>query len=133
VTLTVRQMRVNQRIAQAALRLVAAHTARHDGGLTGGDLADGALDSSRLWNGLRAYSATQAAPVSPTVTTPRRPPARPGRVTLSAEQAFVNRRIAVEALRRVDELADRLARGLTGADFRDGSLTAADLAPGARP
>ena len=36
-------------------------------------------------------------------------------------------------MRRVNELADRLARGLTGADVRDGSLTAADLAPEARP
>ncbi|MDX6554995.1 MAG: hypothetical protein QOD86_1190 [Miltoncostaeaceae bacterium] len=133
VTLTVRQMRVNQRIARAALRLVDALTDRLDGGLTGGDLADATVESSQLWNGLRAFSATQAAPVPPTVTTPRRSRARQGRVTLSAEQAFVNRRIAVEALRRVDELADRLARGLTGADFRDGSLTVLDLAPGVRP
>jgi hypothetical protein len=133
VTVSVRQMRVNQRIAQAALRLVDALRARLDGGLTGGDLADEAVGSGQLWNGLRVFAATQSAPVAPTVTKPRRPPARQGRVTLTAEQALVNRRIALEALRRANELADRLGRGLTGADIRDGSLTVLDLAPEARP
>jgi hypothetical protein len=133
VALSAAQMRVNQRIAQAALRRVNALSARLRGGLTGGDLADGAVGAGQLWAGLSPRTATQAAPVPPTVTTLGRPAAAPGRVALSARQALINRRIALAALRRATALADRLARGLTGADVRDGSLTVHDLAPEVRP
>ncbi len=133
LALTAAQMRINQRIAQAALRRAGALAARLDGGLTGGDVADGAVGAPQLWSGLVADFATAAAPVPATVTAIPAPPRTRDRVTLSAAQARINRRIAIEAMRRVNELADRLARGLTGADVRDGSLTAADLAPEARP
>jgi hypothetical protein len=54
---------------------------------------------------------------------------RGGRVELSAAQLLINRRVAQAALRRADALARRLERGLTGADFRPGSITAVDLEP----
>ena len=133
VALTARQLRVNQRIAQAALRRVDALTARFDGGLTGGDVADGAIGRGQLWDRLVADSATSAPPVPATVTSIAPPPRTRDRVALSASQARINRRITLEAMRRVNALADRLARGLTGADIRDGSLTAADLATAIRP
>ncbi len=50
------------------------------------------------------------------------------RVTLSTRQLRINQRISAAAVRRANALQDRLAAGLTGDDFRDGTLGAQDLA-----
>ena len=53
-------------------------------------------------------------------------------MTVSVKQLQINQRISQAAVRRVNQLVDRLMRGLTGEDFRDGTIGAADLTPGLR-
>ena len=135
VRLTAEQLLVNQRIGQAAVRRANALAERLNGGLTGGDIQDGAIDQRKLISLLRV---TRAAPspapaASRTVIPPRRPGAGPARVRLSVGQLRVNQRVFVAAVRRANALVRRLEAGITGAQIRDGSLTAADLAPGVAP
>ena len=56
-------------------------------------------------------------------------PARQGcqNVKATAAQAAINSKIAVTAVRRMNALRTELAKGLTGDNFVDGSITAADL------
>ena len=133
VSLSAAQLLINQRISQAAVRRVDALIDRLNAGLTGGDLVDGALGAGALWTGLRARTVTTAAPVPRSRTVIRERDGEGERVSVSVAQLRINQRISQAAVRRVNALADRLQRGLTGAEFRDGSLTVADLAPGARP
>jgi hypothetical protein len=71
------------------------------------------------------------APAAPPTVTRLAPAGRrPGHVTLSAEQLLIGQHIAQAAVRRLNALTDRLAAGLTAADFQPASLTADDLAPG---
>jgi hypothetical protein len=127
---TARQLLVDQRIAQAALRRATALAARLDAGLTGADVRDGAIGTAELAAGLEidgaAPSAVPARPAPPSsggkVRTARRP------IRASAAQLLVNRRVAQAALRRVNAVRERFALGLTGADFRPGSIGAEDLA-----
>jgi hypothetical protein len=49
-------------------------------------------------------------------------------VTVSAEQVIVNQRVSQVALRRANAIVRVLGRGLTGAQFRDGSISAVGLA-----
>jgi hypothetical protein len=133
VALSAAQLLINQRISQAAVRRVDALIARIRDGLTGGDLVDGAMGPEALWTGLKARSSTPATPVARSKTVIGRREAGGGKVRVSVAQLRINQRISQAAVRRVNALIARLQRGLTGADFRDGSLTAADLAPGARP
>jgi hypothetical protein len=134
VALSARQLLVGQRIAQAALRRVDALADRLDAGLTGGDLRDGAVTAAKLAPGLGLVSAHPVADPPPaTRTAPAMPLRRgDGRVAPTVAQLRVNRRIAQAALRRADALTRRLERGLTGADFRPGSITAIDLDPSLR-
>jgi len=133
VALTAQQLLINQRISQAAVRRVNALTIRLDGGLTGGDLVDGSIGSGKLLNGLRIATATAATPVAKSRTMLGARQGRGGTVTVSVRQLQINQRISQAAVRRVNQLVDRLARGLSGADFKDGTLTVADLANEARP
>ncbi len=75
IRVSARQLLVNQRISQAAVRRANALAARLEGGLTGGDLREGAVAAIKLAPGLRISSArpSGAAP-APSVTTipPRR-------------------------------------------------------------
>jgi hypothetical protein len=133
VTLSAAQLLINQRISQAAVRRVDALIDRIDAGLTGGDLADGAMAAGALWTGLKARSSTPATPVARSKTVIGRREGGGGKVRVSVAQLRINQRISQAAVRRVNALIARLQRGLTGAEFKDGSLTAADLGPGARP
>ncbi len=54
-------------------------------------------------------------------------------MTVSVRQLQINQRISQAAVRRVNELVDQLARGLSGANFKDGTLSVADLAAEAKP
>jgi hypothetical protein len=134
VVLSARQLLVGQRIAQAALRRVAALERRLDAGLTGGDLRDGAVTAAKLAPGLGLVSARPVTDPPPATRTAPAAPLRhrAGRLELSAAQLTVNRRIAQAAVRRANALTRRLERGLTGADFQPGSITAADLEPSLR-
>ncbi len=133
VTLTVRQLRINQRISQAAVRRSNALLARLDRGLTGGDVVDGSITAGKLVPGIVIQRATAAgAQPRKTVTTLPTSRNKNVRITVSARQLRINQRISQAAVRRSNELIDRLERGLTADDFQKGSLTAFDLAPGLR-
>jgi len=129
VTLSARQLLINQRIAQTAVRRANGLEARLDAGLTGGDVRDGAISAAKLAPGLHVSPAGAASPEAPTVTRLAPPARRAARVALSAEQLVIGQRIAQAAVERLNALADRLAAGLTGTDFKPASLTADDPAP----
>jgi hypothetical protein len=126
------QLRINQRIYQAAIRRADALEARLGGKLTAGDLAAGALSQEKLAARLRVLAATPATTEparSRTEIAPRQPgPA--GEVVLTAAQLQINQRIAQAAVRRSNALLARLKAGLTGEAFADGSITARNLASG---
>jgi hypothetical protein len=133
VALSAQQLLINQRISQAAVRRVNALTERLAGNLTGGDLVDGSIGRGKLLNGLVIASATPGTPVAKSRTVLGERQNAGGTVTVSVRQLQINQRISQAAVRRVNALVDQLARGLTGANFKDGSLTVADLAAEARP
>jgi hypothetical protein len=134
VKLEAGQLLINQRISQAAVRRVNALAARLDAGLTGGDLVDGAVTGAKLGRNLVVTAAPAGAPVPASRTIlGGKGGGGGGKVTVSVKQLQINQRISQAAVRRVNELADRLMRGLSGKDFRDGTIGAADLAPGLRP
>jgi hypothetical protein len=126
---TPRQLLVNQRISQAALRRAVALERRLSGGLTGGDLREGAVTASKLAPGLSVTGAGLGGPGAPPSTTrlPRNP-RRGAAVRASEGQLVVNQRIAQAAVRRVNRLAALIGGGLTGAQFREGSIGADALA-----
>jgi hypothetical protein len=118
VALSVRQLRINQRIAQAALRRVRALEARVAGRRVP-RRPRGAADRVRLTRGqlivnqrisqaaLRRVAALEARLEG------RRPPARapqaaPSRIRLTAGQLLIDQRIAQAALRRVAALEEGL-------------------------
>ncbi len=134
VRLSARQLAVNQRIAQAAVRRVAAVQGWLDGGLTTGDLRDGGLGRSDFTGAVSLAGA--GAPIANGLASPRPlaeppPPARRGApVAVTRRQLLVNQRISQAALRRALALERRLTGGLTGGDLRPGAVTASKLAPG---
>jgi len=133
ITLTRRQLLINQRISQAAIRRERAIRRRLDEGLTAADIRDGSLGRSVFGAGVSIVGAeTAAAPGSGgrPIAVPAAAGGSGGRVTLSARQLLINQRVAQAAVRRVNELTPRLDAGLTGEDVQDGAVTAAKLAPG---
>jgi hypothetical protein len=54
---------------------------------------------------------------------------RHGRVALTDRQVLINQRISQAAVRRANGLVALARGGLTGAQFRDGSIGAAGIAP----
>ena len=115
------------------MRRVNALAARLSGNLTGGDLVDGAIGRGKLLNGLVIRTATAPAPVAKSQTVLAEREGEGGTVTVSVRQLQINQRISQAAVRRVNELVDQLARGLSGANFKDGTLSVADLAAEAKP
>jgi hypothetical protein len=132
VRLTAAQLLINQRIGQAAVRRANGLAARLAEGLTGGDIRDGQLTQAKLADRLQvtAAPATPAPAPSRTVVPPRQAPPDPGAVRLTPAQLRINQRVYQAAVRRANALVARLEAGITGAEIRDGSLTAADLAAG---
>ena len=129
VTLSARQLLINQRIYQAALRRADGIENRLDGGLTGGDIRAGQVTQGKLYDRLQIVSALAAPepPASETVIPGRRQPGSPGDVTLSVTQLRINQRIAQAGVRDSNALIRRLETGLSGSDLRPETLTAADL------
>jgi hypothetical protein len=135
ITLTTRQLLINQRISQAAIRRLNALKGRMDAGLTGGDVDDRTVPQPAFVAGLRVLAAPAPASPPPASTT-RIAPAKPGdpaSVTLTTAQLLINQRISQAAVRRANELMARIDDGLLASDVRDGTLTALDLAPGVAP
>ena len=135
VVLSARQLRVSQRISQAAMRRAKALSRRLGRGLTGGDIRRGTITRDVLAPGLAIVAATPVAhPPRPSRTVIPAPRARkPGRFELSPAQLLTNQRIAQAALRRATVLRDELRAGLTAEDFRDRTITAVNLAPALIP
>lgn len=129
VTLSAEQPLINQRIDQAAIRRATGITNRLEAGLTGGDVRAGQVTQGKLYDRLQIISrmATPEPPASETEIPPRRNPADPGSVTLSAGQLRINQRISQAGVRNANALIRRLETGLSGADLRPATLTAADL------
>ena len=92
VTLSQDQLLINQRISQAAVRRANAVQALLAGGLTGGDVVNGALGASKLAPLLRVLSATPGASPAPgsaalAAADQAQPKGNPAAVTLEQEPA----------------------------------------------
>ena len=131
IALTSRQLLINQRIGQAAIRRLNAVEARLNAGLQARDLCGHAVGPDRLGEGITTVPATVSlAPAAPADPAPITDPGRRGRggtVSLTARQLLINQRIYQAALRRARAIDDRLDRGLTGGDIRDGAVTQGKL------
>jgi hypothetical protein len=130
VGLSAAQLRIGQRIGQRAVLHANLLSELFAGGLTGDLISDGTIGAGQLAPGLSVASVGPAPPPGPPpLLAAPAPPRRTGTVTLSAAQLRINQRISQAALRRLDAVAAQLERGLSGSNFRPGSITAADLAP----
>jgi Tol biopolymer transport system component len=129
VTLSARQLLINQRVYQAAIRRADGIEARLAAGLSGGDVRNGQVTQGKLYDRLQILAKVSAPepPASKTVIPGRKQPGSPGDVTLSVTQLTINQRIAQAGVRDANALVRRLETGLSGADLRPGTLTAADL------
>jgi hypothetical protein len=129
LTLSAEQLLINQRIDQAAIRRATGITNRLQAGLTGGDVRAAQVTQGKLYDRLQilAKPATPEPPASTTTIPPRQNPPDPGSVTLTVGQLKINQRISQAGVRNANALIRRLETGLSGADLRAGTLTAADL------
>jgi Tol biopolymer transport system component len=129
LTLSARQLLINQRIDQAAIRRADGISNRLDAGLTGGDIRAGQVTQGKLYDRLQIISRTPATEPRASVTTipGRRTPPDPDDVTLSVAQLRINQRIAQAGVRNANALIRRLETGVSGADLKPATLTAADL------
>jgi Tol biopolymer transport system component len=129
LTLSAAQLLINQRIDQAAIRRATGITNRLDAGLTGGDIKAAQVTQAKLYDRLQILAKTPTAepPSSTTTIPPRQSPPDPGSVTLSVGQLRINQRISQAGVRNANALIRRLETGLSGADLKPATLTAADL------
>jgi subtilisin-like proprotein convertase family protein len=116
------------RDATTLLRRAKGLQARVNGNLTGGDVRDGAISSAQLNRGLILTAATGASGTA-SRTVLAAAPKNPKRMTLGRQLSLANSR-ANQANAVLAQVQARLQSGLTGANFRDGSIGAADIAPG---
>ena len=125
-TLSVTQLRINQRISQAAIRRLNAVEARLNGGLQTRDLCGYSVGPPQLGAGITsAPAAASLAPASPADPAAIVDPGRSGPgdpLTLSATQLLINQRIDQAAIRRATGITNRLEAGLTGGDVRAGQV-----------
>ena len=135
VRLTGRQLLINQRVAQAAIRRLNALTRRLDGRLTGGDLRAGAVTRGKLAPDVRIIRADRTVPRPAPSHAAVRGARAGGAVTLTptVRQLRINQRISQAAVRRANAITDQLRAGLEGRHFADGSIVAADLGADALP
>ncbi len=130
-TLTVGQLRINQRISQAAIRRLNAVEARLNGGLQSRDLCGYSVGPGQLGPGITsAPAAISLAPAAPADPAALVNPGRSGQgdpLTLTAEQLLINQRIDQAAIRRATGITNRLEAGLTGGDVGAGQVTQGKL------
>ncbi|MDX6554996.1 MAG: large repetitive protein [Miltoncostaeaceae bacterium] len=133
VALSAAQLRVNQRIGQAAIRRLNAVEAWLNAGIQGRDLCGGAFGAGKLSGGVAsAGGLTDLA--EPSLPDPRpvvmaKAGEKGSAVRLSAAQLRINQRIYQTAIRRAEALEKRLAGKLTGGDLATGALTQDKLHP----
>ncbi|MCB0873557.1 MAG: hypothetical protein KDC36_09295 [Thermoleophilia bacterium] len=133
ITLSVQQLRINQRIAAGAVRRSNGLRARLVQGLTGGDVKDGTIGAGILRSGTMITGTNLIPQPDASVTVIATPTGtgNPNGFTLSRKQLRVNQRVSQAAVRRSNAIIAHIRAGLNGNDFRDGTLTPADLAAGA--
>lgn len=128
LSLTTTQLRINQKIGQAAVRRANAIDDWLNDGLVNGDLCGGSLVPGDLdpgvsyTQGLLQEIPSQADP-RPLAIPPATP--KPG-VTfqLTTDQLKINQAVYSAAVRRANALKARIEGELTGGDITDGQLTA---------
>jgi Tol biopolymer transport system component len=130
-TLSVSQLKINQRISQAAIRRLNAVEARLNGGLQARDMCGYSIGPPQLGLGITTgTAAVSLAPVAPADPAKIVDPGRSGQgdpLTLSAAQLLINQRIDQAAIRRATGITNRLEAGLTGGDVRAGQVTQGKL------
>jgi len=140
VALSADQLRINQRIGQAAIRRLNAVEAWLDAGIQGRDICGEAIGAAKLAPGITtalAPAVSDTAP-PPSLPAPVLPDPRPldvapagtggGPVRLSVEQLLINQRISQAAIRRAAALERRLAGRLTGGDLAPRTIAQGQLA-----
>lgn len=133
-TLSAVQLRINQRIASRVVRHANALTDRLDRGLSGGDLAPGAITPETLSPTIALTRALAAVAPRPTRTVLPPAQAKPGvTFTLSTAQLRINQRISQAAILRLNALRRRLATGLTASDLRNATIAPSNVRPGSVP
>ena len=128
VRVSVNQLRINQRIAAAAVRRANALEARLNRGLTGGDLRGAVITLGKLEPGIQVLSTLPGVAPPPSLTVLAPLGQSSGRVRITQKQLRINQRISQAAVRRANALFERLGAGLSGADFQDASIATANLA-----
>ena len=123
VVLSAAQLRINQRIGQAAIRRLNAIQKWLDDGIVGRDLCGGTLGPRELGAGL---AQAPGAPPIPATAEPRpldvASAAGDGTITLTPGQLRINQRIYRAALLRARALEKRMSGALTGGDLVDDTL-----------
>ena len=132
VSLSATQLRINQRISQAAITRAAFARNTLTNGITGQQVVDGAVTADKLLPGLRITAAVPVTTPPPESLVFRPGTSGTGTVTLSVEQLMINQRISQAAVLRANWLVERLNGGIRGEDVRAGGLRSEDLAPGLR-
>jgi hypothetical protein len=102
---------------------------RIDDGLTGGDIADGAITPAKLVPGLRFGSIgdgpgqRRVSFSVPKLAKGNIPPA-----TVTEADLIANQRRSQAAIRRLNLLISRVNEGFSAEDFQPGSLAGSDIA-----
>ncbi|WP_217914534.1 proprotein convertase P-domain-containing protein [Miltoncostaea marina] len=132
VTVSTAQLRINQRIYQAAVRRANAVQKWLDAGLVKDDFCGGAIGAKQLGQGLTAGTLPAAQALTPPKPRPvvveQGQTSSSARFQLTAAQLLINQRVAQAAVRRANGLEKRLDGGLTGGDIRDGQVSQDKLA-----
>ncbi|HTI33388.1 MAG TPA: NHL repeat-containing protein, partial [Miltoncostaea sp.] len=133
VKLSAEQLLINQRISQAAVRRVNAVQQWLDDKLATDDLCGGAMVTQSFDAGITTAANSAARPEALAAAKPRPVAVKKGRtgsapgVKLEARQLLITQRISQAAVRRANGLTERLDKGLTGGDLRDGAVTLAKI------
>lgn len=128
-----RSLLINRRISTAVLLRERAIRDRLTVGLGEGDIVNGGLYSRSFGNGVEITGEETVG--SPRVITPEKIkiPKLPRTTKVPAftrNELARNNQLNTAAIKRVNALIDRVGKGLTGADVKDGALTSEKLAPG---
>lgn len=130
VTLSARQLLINQRIGQAAvLRANALQNALADG-LPEGAFRPAGIVRDSVSPGVEILATRDPGPPAPPVPISVGSPGRgSGQVRLTAQQLVINQRIYQAAIIRLNALRARIGGRLSGADVGRGAISARQLAP----
>ncbi len=125
------QLLINRRIAVALKRRALALEARVNGRLTGGDVDDGVVAIGKLRQGLTVLQAPVGTkPASSKNVKGANVPL--GRVGRDVATVRTSQQIAADGIRVLNRVRARLAAGLSGTNFQDGTIAYPNLEPALR-